>query len=259
MNWDPSQYGRFATERARPFLDLLAHVPREEVRLVADLGCGPGELTRLLCQRWPQAKVIGVDNSPEMLAQSGQWVVPGRLEFVQADLSHWRSQEPLDLIFSNAAFQWVPNHEGLLAALADMLAPGGVLAVQIPYHFDSPAHRVVEEVTSSPRWSARLSGVGLQRGAVRPFAWYVERLLARGFTVDAWQTTYLHVLQGANPVLEWMKGTALRPLLGALTPTEADEFLQDMGAAFHTAYPKTGQGVTLFQFPRIFFVATRPQ
>jgi trans-aconitate 2-methyltransferase len=257
MIWDPNQYLRFAPERSRPFFDLLARVTWERIDAVADLGCGTGELTRALSERWSTATVVGVDSSPDMLEHARSWAVPGRLEFVRADLASWQPPRPLDLIVSNAALQWVGNHERLLPALCAMLAPAGALAVQMPAYFETPAHRAIAGVTAEPRWRPRLQGVGLQPGAVQPLAWYVERLLRLGLTADAWETTYLHVLRGDNPVLEWMKGTALRPLLARLEGGDRDEFLRAVGERFRAAY-SARDGVTLFPFPRIFFVATRP-
>jgi trans-aconitate 2-methyltransferase len=257
MIWDPTQYLRFAPERSRPFFDLLNRVTWERVDAVADLGCGTGALTRALRERWPDATVVGVDNSPDMLEHARQWAVPGRLEFVQADLASWQPPRPLDLVVSNAALQWVGNHERLLPALCALLAPAGALAVQMPHYFETPAHRIIAAVSEGPRWRAQLAGAGLQEGAVRPLPWYVERLLRLGLAVDAWETTYLHVLRGDNPALEWMKGTALRPLLARLETGAQDDFLRELGERFRAAYPPR-DGVTLFPFPRIFFVATRP-
>jgi trans-aconitate 2-methyltransferase len=255
--WDPTQYLRFAPERSRPFFDLLQRVTWERVDAVADLGCGTGALTRALAERWPGASVIGVDHSPDMLEHARPGTVPGRLEFVQADLATWQPPRPLDLVVSNAALQWVGDHERLLPALVGMLAPAGALAVQMPHHFETPAHRIIAAASEGPRWREKLAGAGLQEGAVRPLTWYVERLLRLGLTVDAWETTYLHVLRGDNPALEWMKGTALRPLLARLDAGERDAFLREVGEQFRAAYPAR-DGVTLFAFPRIFFVATRP-
>jgi trans-aconitate 2-methyltransferase len=178
------------------------------------------------------------------------------LEFVQADLQSWSPAEPLDLLVSNAALQWVPEHAALLGRLAGLLAPGGTLAVQMPYHFQNPAHLAIEETKADLRWRDALQGVGLHQQSVMPVAWYVERLHDLGFTVDAWQTTYIHVLTGENPVLEWFKGSALRPLLPALTADEQAEFLRELGERFRSAYPSS-RGVTLLPFPRLFFVATR--
>jgi trans-aconitate 2-methyltransferase len=251
--WDASQYLKYADERSRPFFDLLARVRSDGAKFIADLGCGPGNLTRTLAERWPAAGVVGVDNSPEMLEQAS--ANPGRLEFVQADLASWTPDQPLDLIVSNAAFQWVDHHDALLVRLAGMLAAGGTLAVQMPYHFEDPAHLIIEETKADPRWSAALKGVGLHQKSVMPLAWYVERLHDLGFAVDAWETIYLHVLTGDDPVLEWFKGSALRPLLHALEPQAKIAFLRELGNRLKAAYPARGS-VTLLPFPRLFFVAT---
>jgi trans-aconitate 2-methyltransferase len=256
MTWDPNQYARFARERSRPFFDLLARVEAPQVTAAVDLGCGAGELTRVLAERWPPARITGVDSSREMLAKAQPLALPGRLRFEQADLAAWRATEPLDLVLSNAALHWVPGHETLLAALAGLLAPGGTLAVQMPNNFDLPSHRLLARLTASPRWQAAVGGLGLPRGAVRPLPWYVHRLREAGFRVDAWETTYVHVLRGDDAVLEWMKGTALRPILGRLSPADEDELLQELGDGLRAAYPAEG-GDTLFPFPRIFFVAVR--
>jgi trans-aconitate 2-methyltransferase len=252
--WDAAQYLKYADERSRPFGDLLARVAGEDLRFIADLGCGPGNLTRSLVERWPMATVVGVDNSPEMLAQARPLAIPGRLSFTQADIATWSAEQPVDLIVSNAALQWVPGHDVLIARLVKLLSPGGSLAVQMPYHFHDPAHKVIEETKTGPRWRQILRGVGLHQQSVMPLAWYAERLLDLRCSVDAWQTTYLHVLSGDNPVLEWFKGSALRPLLKALPPPAQGEFLQEIGDRFKAAYPAR-DGVTLLPFPRLFFVA----
>jgi len=255
--WDARQYLKYAEERSRPFFDLIARVRSETIGLIADLGCGPGNLTRSLAEHWPAARIVGVDNSSVMLEQAKALTIPGRLDFVQADLASWTAKEPLDLIVGNAAFQWVDRHLALLARLAGMLSPGGTLAVQMPYHFQNPAHLIIEKTKADPRWSAVLKGVGLHQESVRSLLWYVERLHDLGFAVDAWETTYIHVLTGDNPVLEWFKGTALRPLLSALEPQAKIEYLHELGSQFKAAYPAKGD-VTLLPFPRLFFVATKP-
>ncbi len=254
--WDAQQYLKYAGERSRPFFDLLARVQKDSAERIVDLGCGPGNLTRTLAERWPRAQVVGVDNSAEMLAEAEPRALAGRLGFVQADISSWSPETPVDLIVSNAALQWVPAHELLFARLRGMLAPGGVLAVQMPYHFQNAAHLIIEETKADPRWSARLAGVGLHQISVMPLVWYVERLHDLGFAVDGWETTYVHVLTGVDPVLEWFKGSALRPMLEVLEPRTQSELLQHLGGRFRAAYPKRG-GVTLLPFPRIFVVATR--
>jgi trans-aconitate 2-methyltransferase len=253
--WDAGQYLKYSEERSRPFFDLLARVQRERADFIADLGCGPGHLTRVLLERWPAAGVVGIDNSPEMLEQARALAIPGRLDFVLADLASWSPERSLDLIISNAALQWVGDHANLLPRLAGMLSAGGTLAIQVPYHFESPAHEAIEATKTDPRWRTSLAGAGLQPGAVMPLPWYVERLHDLNFRVDAWQTTYLHVLTGEDPVLEWFKGTALRPLLSRLAPPARDEFLGELGNRLRAAYPAR-QGITLLLFPRLFFVAT---
>jgi trans-aconitate 2-methyltransferase len=253
--WDAGQYLKYSEERSRPFFDLLVRVQKEQADFIADLGCGPGNLTRTLTERWPATRVVGVDNSPEMLERARPLAIPGRLDFVQADIGSWSPDEPVDLIVSNAAIQWVSDHEVLLARLAKMLGPGGTLAAQMPYHFQNPAHIAIEETKKDPRWNAALQGVGLHQKSVRPLVWYVERLHDLGFIVDAWQTTYIHVLTGEDPVLEWFKGTALRPLLNRLAPQAKDEFLHELGNRLKGSYPARG-GVTLLPFPRLFLVAT---
>lgn len=254
MTWDAGQYHKFSQERSRPFVDLLAQVRSEDVRSIADLGCGTGNLTKTLLDRWPAARVVGVDNSPEMLAKSETLAIPGKVEFVRSDIATWLSDGPLDLIISNAALHWVADHEGLLTRLTAMLSGRGTLAVQMPDRFETPSQLAIEEMVARPRWSS-LEGVGLSRDSVMPVEWYVRRLIKLGFNVNAWQTTYIHVLSGADPVLEWLKGTGLRPLLVRLGE-QAEEFLGELAPLLRKAYPQE-DGVTLFPFPRLFFVATR--
>lgn len=254
--WDAQQYLKFEGERGRPFLDLLARITREQVSRAADLGCGAGNLTRLVAERWPEAEIVGVDSSSDMLAKAQAVALPGRLSFVQDDIARWRPPATLDLIVSNAALQWVGDHAAVLTHLAGMLAPGGTLAVQVPSMAQLPGRRAIAETAADPLWGAKLAGVGLSVESVRPLEWYARELLDRGLSVDAWETTYLHVLRGENPVLEWMKGTALRPLLDRLDPGETPEFLREIGDRFRAAYPPHN-GTTLFPFPRLFFVAQK--
>jgi trans-aconitate 2-methyltransferase len=254
--WNVEQYLKFSDGRSRPFFDLLAQVRLERAESIADLGCGTGNLTRTLCDRWPAAQVVGIDNSASMLEQAKSVAISGRLEFLEADIAEWRAECPLELIVSNAALQWVAHHDKLLSRLAEMLSPARTLAVQMPHRFESPSQAAIEEAVAQPRWAARLRGVGLHRESVMPLTWYVQRLLELGMQVDAWETTYVHVLTGENPVVEWFKGSALRPLLARLNPDEQQDFLADVGRRLRAAFPPTG-GVTLFPFPRLFFVATR--
>jgi trans-aconitate 2-methyltransferase len=256
--WDANQYNKFAAERERPFADLLeqAALSRTETRQIVDLGCGPGRLTRQMVARWPAARVVGVDNSPEMLAKALPLAIPGQLEFVQADLAAWSPDLPVDLILSNAALHWIADHDRLLARLAGWLAPGGTLAVQMPNRFDGPVQKAIDATAADPRWAAQLSGVGLHRGSVQKVEWYARLLQGLGFTVNAWETTYVHVLTGQDPVLEWFRGSGLRPLLVRLDATAAEQFCGDLAARLATVYPPLN-GTTLFPMPRLFFVATR--
>jgi trans-aconitate 2-methyltransferase len=255
--WDANQYNKFAAERARPFADLLAQVERaeHETRQIVDLGCGPGKLTRQLAERWPAARVVGVDNSPEMLAKAHPLEIPDRLEFVQADLALWSPAQPVDFVFSNAALHWIADHDTLLRRLAAWLAPGGTLAVQMPNRFDGPVQAAIDKTAADPRWAAQLQGVGLHRGSVQPIDWYVRLLQELGFAVNAWETTYVHVLSGENPVLEWFQGTGLRPLLTRLDAAAAEQFRSQLAARLRALYPPRN-GTTLFPMPRLFFVAT---
>jgi trans-aconitate 2-methyltransferase len=254
--WNAAQYTRFSYERSRPGLDLLAQIQLDQPHTLVDLGCGTGHLTRQLAERWPSARVLGVDSSPEMLAEARKLSLPNRLEFVEATIETWTPAEPLDLIFSNAALQWVDGHEALLARLTKLLRPGGALAVQMPSRFETPSQYAIEATAAEPRWAKSLAGVGLHRESVQPAAWYVHQLLELGCAVNAWETTYIHVLSGADPVLEWFKGTALRPLLARLKADEVDDFLSRLAERLRLAYPAKN-GVTLLPFPRLFWVAVR--
>ena len=255
--WDANQYNKFAAERARPFDDLLAQVEREpgQTRHIVDLGCGPGRLTRQLAERWPEARVVGVDNSSEMLAKARPLAIPGRLEFVQADLASWSPAQPVDFILSNAALHWIADHDALFKRLAGWLAPGRTLAVQMPNRFEGPVQQAIDEAAADPRWADRLQGVGLHKGSVQPSEWYVRRLQDLGFIVNAWETTYIHVLGGENPVLEWFLGSGLRPLLARLDSSAAEQFCVALAARFRVLYPPHN-GTTLFPMPRLFFVGT---
>jgi trans-aconitate 2-methyltransferase len=253
--WDPQQYQRFSSERSRPFFDLLAQVPDDNVRYAADLGCGPGELTHTLLARWPDATILGVDNSPDMLAAAARLPVRARLQFGEADLATWQPEHLLDRIVSNAALQWVPDHAKLLPHLVSLLAPRGVLAVQVPRNFDEPAHRLLAEIIKQQPW-ASLLGSWQERFFVETPAWYLDTLHRLGLTVTLWETIYYHVLTGPEAVLEWMKGTGLRPVLTRLNEAQREPFLSAYGAQLRAAYPASAVG-TLYPFRRLFFVARR--
>jgi trans-aconitate 2-methyltransferase len=254
--WNPDQYQRYADERSRPFFDLMGRVRATNPRAIADLGGGPGNLTTGLLERWPEAHVWGVDSSSEMLQAAQPLEQSGRLEFVQADLREWNAPEPLDVLVSNAALQWVPDHQRLIPHLAGLVAPGGWLAVQMPGNFDAPLHTILREVCTSTRWTKKLSHLNNTPRTWETLSWYAETLIELGFNVDAWETNYLHVLHGQNPVLEWIKGTALRPILAVLGAQAQAEVLTDYGSRVLEAYPVTPHG-TILPFRRVFFVAER--
>ncbi len=246
----------FEQERARPFFDLIGQIPSGEIRTVVDLGCGPGDLTATLTRRWPRAIVVGVDSSGEMLARARTHEVESRLTFQKADLTQWKPSAPVDVLVSNAALHWAPDHSQLIPRLVSFLAPFGVLAVQMPNRFRDPAQMAIESAVASGPWALRLKGIGLHAESVLPTATYVELLRSAGCEVNAWETTYFHVLPGPDGALDWLKGTGLRPLLVRLEPAEHDAFLQDLGARLRAAYPPA-HGATVFPMRRTFFVGRR--
>jgi trans-aconitate 2-methyltransferase len=255
--WDPGQYLRYAGERARPFFDLLSRVQAPDPGYVADLGCGPGNLTAVLADRWPGAEVLGVDNSPEMIAAAQEQARQHpALRFVLADIRDWRPERPADVIVSNAALQWVPDHLDAVRRWPGMLAAGGWLAFQLPGNFDQPTHTILLDLVKSDRWAPLLAGVSLNRQAGDP-AGYLDLLARAGCTVDAWETTYLHVLHGPDPVVEWYRGTGLRPVLAALDPGQAGQFLAEYSRLIGEAYPAAPYG-TVLPFRRVFVAAQVP-
>ena len=254
--WDPGEYQRYGDERARPFFDLLARVPATDPKLVLDLGCGPGGLTATLAERWPDADVIGVDSSAAMIESACRGAQrDGRPSFVLADIRDWEPARPADILISNAVLQWLPDQFDVLARWTGFVADGGWIAVQVPGNNDQPAHTVLRELASSARWRPLLDGVMLNRQAGDP-ADYLDLLAGAGFQADAWETTYLHVLTGDNPILEWYKGSGLRPVIDALPPDLADEFLAEYGARMREAYPVRAYG-TVLPFRRVFVAARR--
>jgi trans-aconitate 2-methyltransferase len=253
--WDPSVYRRFAGERARPFLDLLGRVDATAPVTVVDLGCGDGSTTALLADRWPGARVVGVDSSAAMLAAA-----PARadVEFRLGDVRDWRPDGPVDVLVSNAVLHWVPGHEHLLARWTGHLSPGGTLAVQVPGNFGAPTHALLAALCRSPRWAARLADQAPSPTAVLEPAGYLDVLTAGGLDADVWETTYLHVLSGEDPVLGWVRSTVLRPVLARLDADDADAFTAEYAAALRDAYPRRADGSTVLPFRRVFAVGTRP-
>lgn len=252
--WDPAQYLRFAGPRLQPALDLLARIPLAAPAAVYDLGCGAGNVTRLLRERWPDARVTGVDGSPAMLEAAAR-AAPG-VRFIQADLAAWAPPAPADLIFSNAALHWLDDHATLLPRLLGRLVPGGLLAVQMPRNHGAPSHTEMVGAAEAGPWRVRLLPL-LRRAPVAGPAVYYDILAPHAGRLEIWETEYLHALEGDNPVVEWTRGSALKPLLDALEPPEREAFLADYAGRMAAAYPRRPDGRTLFPFRRLFILADR--
>jgi trans-aconitate 2-methyltransferase len=252
MSWNPDQYLKFAAPRLQPAIDLLARVPSAHPHIVYDLGCGAGNVTQLLAARWPRASITGVDDSASMLAKATA-AAPG-VTWVQQSLASWRAAAPADLIYSNAALHWLPDHQRLFPALVDQLAPGGVLAVQMPRNFGAPSHTLIGETVRSGPWRTRLEPLLAPSPVAEP-AFYYGVLSARVARLDIWETEYLQVLSGVDPVKEWTKGTWLKQFLDALDEPQRSEFENDYAARLRHAYPALSDGNTLFPFRRLFLLA----
>jgi trans-aconitate 2-methyltransferase len=256
MDWDPSKYLQFADQRSRPFIDLTNQIGASGPRQVVDAGCGSGELTALLARRWPSAEVFGFDSSPEMIERARR-LSADRLAFAEADVRDWRPSADVDVLVSNAVLQWVPDHLDLIGRWADALPSGAWFGWQVPGNFRSPSHVLMRELAESPRWAEKLDGVLRHHDAVAEPADYAAVLLARGWSASAWETTYLHMLSGSDPVLEWVRGTGLRPILAVLDEDDAREFTDTYARRLHEAYPAVPFG-TPFPFRRIFCVGRKP-
>jgi len=263
MAWNPDQYLKFADDRRRPAVDLLARIALADPGTIVDLGCGAGNVTRLLGERWPQARICGVDNSAPMLA-SARAATAGdpRFRWVDADVASWRaaSDERPDLVFSNAALHWIDDHETLLPRLLQSVAPAGALAVQMPDNFSSPSHVALFDVARSPRFRERLAS-RVRAAPVAPADVYYEWLAPHAARLDVWTTEYLHVLSanvdGEHPIVTWMSATAMTPFASALDADEARAFTQDYRARVTALYPPRADGRVLFAFRRRFIVAER--
>ena len=251
--WDPLTYLEFADERSRPFVDLLSRVRAPDPKLVVDLGCGPGQLTASLADRWPGAQVLGLDSSPEMITRAAEFASP-RVKFVVQDIRDWRAETAPDVIISNATLQWIPGHRSLLPSLISSLAREGWLAFQVPGNFDEPSHVLLRQLSADPRYASILANVAWP--AADDPASYLDDLAGPGCSVDAWETTYLHVLRGPNPVFRWISGTGARPVLQALPDAYRAQFVAEYQELLNRAYPPRPYG-TVLPFRRIFVVAYR--
>jgi trans-aconitate 2-methyltransferase len=251
-SWDDEQYLKFADERTRPARELLGRVPVANARRVVDLGCGPGNSTALLLERWPDARLTGVDDSATMLERARR-DLPG-IEWVEADAGSFVSSEPVDVLFANALLQWLPAHDVLVPRLFDQVRPGGALAFQVPRNFSEPSHRLMRE-TPGP-WSSRTAGLR-SRSPVGSPTFYYDLLAPKARSIDVWQTTYEHVMTDATAIVDWVKGTGLRPYLEALTAEERPAFVDAYTRGIDAAYPPRKDGKRLLSFPRLFVVAVR--
>jgi trans-aconitate 2-methyltransferase len=253
--WDPATYLAYADHRARPFHDLVARIGAREPARVVDLGCGPGNLTVTLAQRWPGAVVEGIDSSPEMVAAARELGLSVQL----GDVARWRPESDTDVVVCNAVLHWVPSHDALLRTWARELPAGAWLAMQIPGAASAPSHVAIRELASSPPWRSLLSGVRLvaEDAALTPRQ-YADLLADVGCEVDAWETTYVQRLAGPDAVLDWVRGTTLRPIRAALDDGQWAAFAAELGARLRLAYPVRADGTTWFEFRRVFVVARTP-
>ncbi|KGN36480.1 methyltransferase domain-containing protein [Knoellia subterranea] len=264
-SWDPTAYSRFSDQRSRPFADLVAQVRADDPKLVVDLGCGHGPATLALAELWPNARIVGVDESESMLEAARALDAEGRAEWVQADLKDWDPAslaDAPDVIVTNSTLQWVPGHLNLLPAWVDALAPGGWLAIQVPNNFDAPSHALMRDTAATHARANELLAA-LDLPAVGEPKTYLTFLSRMGMEVDAWETVYSHILDPAgeseNPVLDWVSATGLRPVLDILPEGEEREaFIEPYAAALLEAYPRSEVG-TLFPFRRVFAVAHKGQ
>jgi trans-aconitate 2-methyltransferase len=254
-DWNPQLYRRFEAERTRPAIELLARVELAAPRLAFDLGCGPGNSTELLAARWPEAEVVGADNSEAML-KSARERLPG-LRFEHADIATWQPRQAPALVYANAALQWVGAHDRLLPRFFAALAPGGVLAVQMPDNLGSPGHLAMREVAALPAYAPAIGDAGSGRQRNLSADAYYDLLAKDAAQVDIWRTTYHHPMQSPRAIVDWLRSTGLRPFLDPLSEAQRAGFLRDYEQRIDAAYPERSDGLRLLAFPRLFIVATR--
>ncbi len=270
FTWDPQQYTLFADRRARPFRDLTARIRAADPRVVVDLGCGPGNMTRTLAERWPEARVIGLDSSADMVRTARESfgdAGPDNLSFEQVDAQSWEPDEDVDVVVSNAMLQWIPDHRQLVAGWLAALRPGAWIAVQVPGNFAAPSHETIAELSRRPEYADALHGV-MERESVYTPHEYLETLISAGFEADVWETTYHQPLTGHDPVYDWVRGAALRPSLQRLEAADrrdgtnlqeryVAEYRQIMRASYRTYLTPEGVRLTDYPFRRIFMVGVK--
>lgn len=270
FTWDPEQYTVFADRRARPFRDLTARIRAADPKLVVDLGCGPGNMTRTLAERWPQARVIGLDSSADMVETAQQMAAESGLDnlsFDQVDAQRWQPDADVDVVVSNAMLQWIPDHRQLVAGWLEALRPGAWFAVQVPGNFAAPSHATIAEMSRRPEFTAALHGV-MERESVYTTHEYLETLIASGFEADVWETTYSQPLTGNDPVYDWVRGAALRPSLQRLEAADrrdgtnlqeryVEEYRRIMRESYQTYLTPEGVRLTDYPFRRIFMVGVK--
>lgn len=253
--WDSDVYKRFTDQRTRPAVDLAARVALDAPARVVDLGCGPGNSTAVLARRWPQAELTGIDSSPSMLA-AARAAYPAA-QWIEADIAAWVTDRPFDVVFSNAALQWVPDHAGLFPRLLAQVARGGALAVQVPANFDAPPHRAMRDIAQSPAWQNRFTSAP-REWHVHPTEFYYDVLAPHARQLDIWTTEYLHLLAGVDDIVEWYRGTGLRPWLDTLaSETDREQFVSEFRSALAQQFQPRPGGDVLFPFRRLFLVAYR--
>ncbi|MGI9601995.1 MAG: methyltransferase domain-containing protein [Acidimicrobiales bacterium] len=256
--WDPDQYLRFASYRRRPVDDLLARVLTTDAELIVDLGCGPGNLTDALHDRWPEAHIDAIDRDRAMIDRARADNGGDHVRYIEHDIAGWTPDRPVDVVFSNAALHWLPAHDKLMVSALEWLRPGGTLAVQVPGNTAAPSHTVVAELRRSVRWRDKVGAGADDHVAVEQPEVYASRLAAAGAEVDVWESTYVHLLNGPDPVVQWLAGSTLRPVLAALDADEQQPFLDELTDRLRPHYPPDSSGHTAFRFRRIFVVARKP-
>ncbi|GAA1414199.1 trans-aconitate 2-methyltransferase [Glutamicibacter uratoxydans] len=261
MKWDPAKYTEFADYRGRPYRDLLEQLGEADPKHVVDLGCGPGNMTALLARKWPAAQVLGIDSSEAMIERATQSAAEANLSFVLADALDWTPQEDTDLLFSNAMLQWIPGHRELLRRWLQALKSGSYVAIQVPGNFSAPSHALMRQLAESPKWAAQLEGVLRHDDVVGEPGEYQRLLLEAGFQANVWETTYQQVMVGQDPILQWVRGTALLPVKHVLDAQDYAEFEADYAREVAQAYPSflgpDGTELTNFPFRRIFLIGRK--